>query len=80
MTEAARAVIDWYFGTEREAVRIRSGVFHFNQASLAVQKKLGFTETGSSRRHCLARGEDVRHIDTELSRADWAGARPGATT
>ena len=73
MSEAARAVVDWYFGTT-DARLIRSGVFHFNKASLAVQKKLGFTETGSSRRHCLARGEELRHIDTQLSRADWAGA------
>ena len=75
MTEATRAVVDWYFGAT-DAPRIRSGVFSFNKASLAVQRKLGFTETGSSRRHCLARGEEVRHIDTELSRADWAGSQP----
>ncbi|HTJ57769.1 MAG TPA: GNAT family N-acetyltransferase [Devosiaceae bacterium] len=74
MTEAAQAAVDWYFGVGRESV-IRSGVFYFNKASLAVQKKLGFTETGSSYRHCLARGEEVRHIDTQLSRADWAGAK-----
>lgn len=73
MTEAARAAIGWYFGASTGDV-IHSGVFHFNKASLAVQKKLGFTETGVSLRHCLARGEDVRHIDTQLSRADWAGA------
>jgi RimJ/RimL family protein N-acetyltransferase len=73
MSEATRAVVDWYFGTT-DAPRIRSGVFSFNKASLAVQRKLGFTETGSSRRHCLARGEELRHIDTQLSRADWAGA------
>jgi hypothetical protein len=26
-------------------------------------------------RHCLARNEEVRHIDTELSRAGWAEHR-----
>lgn len=73
MTEAAAAVIAWYFGLARSDL-IRSGVFHFNRASLAVQRKLGFVETGESLRHCLARGEEVRHIDTELSRESWAGA------
>ncbi len=71
MTEAARAAIGWYFSLDR-ADTIYSGVFHFNRASLAVQRKLGFTETGTSHRHCLARGEQVRHIDTQLRRADWA--------
>jgi len=72
MTEAVRAVIGWYFGLDRGDV-IYSGVFHFNRASLAVQRKLGFTETGQSTRHCLARGEQVRHIDTQLSRGQWKG-------
>lgn len=75
MTEAVTAVIAWYFGTTN-AEKIYCGAFHFNKASLAVQKKLGFIETGTSRRHCLARGEQVRHIDTELSRTDWVGSTP----
>lgn len=76
MTEAAAASIDWYFNTTREAV-LHSGVFHFNRASLAVQKKLGFTEIGTSTRLCLARAEEVRHIDTQLTRAAWAARHPG---
>jgi RimJ/RimL family protein N-acetyltransferase len=70
MTEAAGAALDWYFWAS-DALLIHSGVFAFNRASLAVQKKLGFTVTGSSTRHCLARREELRHIDTELSRANW---------
>jgi RimJ/RimL family protein N-acetyltransferase len=70
MTEATAAIVDWYFETTA-AVFVSSGVFHFNRASLAIQKKLGFTETGSSFRLCLARKEEVRHIDTELTRARW---------
>jgi RimJ/RimL family protein N-acetyltransferase len=70
MTEAAIAILDWYFGATT-SVSVSSGVFHFNRASLAVQKKLGFTETGRSFRLCLARKEEVRHIDTELTRARW---------
>jgi len=73
MTEAAAAVVTWYFGLNRSDV-IYSGVFHFNKASLAVQKKLGFVETDTNIRRCLARGEDVRHIDTALSREQWQEA------
>jgi len=79
MTEAAGAVMAWYFGLGRQTI-VHSGAFHFNKASLAVQKKLGFTETGTSYRHCLARGEEVRHIDTQLSRAGWAEAMARAQT
>ncbi len=64
-------MIDWFFWAADDPA-IHSGVFHFNKASLKVQRKLGFTETGSVR-HCLARGEDVRHIDTELARDRWKG-------
>jgi RimJ/RimL family protein N-acetyltransferase len=74
MTEAAGAAVAWYFSATGAEV-IHSGVFHFNRASLAVQKKLGFVETGSSTRRCLARNEDVRHIDTQLSRSQWKGGR-----
>lgn len=74
MTEAVRAVVAWYF-EQTEENHIRSGVFHFNKASLAVQRKLGFVEIGRSYLHCLARGEDIRHIDTELTRAVWARSR-----
>jgi RimJ/RimL family protein N-acetyltransferase len=77
MTEAAGAALDWYFGAS-DAALIRSGIFAFNKASLQVQKKLGFTVTGASTRHCLARNEELRHIDTELSRAGWAERRARA--
>jgi RimJ/RimL family protein N-acetyltransferase len=76
MSEAARAAIDWYFGVT-EATILHSGVFTFNKASLAVQKKLGFTEISTSRRHCLARQEDLRHIETRLMRARWDELRHG---
>jgi RimJ/RimL family protein N-acetyltransferase len=73
MTEAVRAVVDWYFATSG-AARLNCGAFAFNKASLAVQKKLGFTEIGTSMRLCLARAEEVRHIDTQLLRTTWAAA------
>lgn len=71
MTEAVAAVIAWHFGVTA-APKIRSGVFHFNKASLAIQRKMGFVETGTANLLCLARGEEVRHIDTELERSVWA--------
>jgi RimJ/RimL family protein N-acetyltransferase len=77
MSEAVRACLDWYF-TETAAMALASGVFHFNKPSLAIQKKMGFTEIGTSMRLCLARGEEVRHIDTELTRAAWMAHRQAA--
>ncbi|MBN9347169.1 MAG: GNAT family N-acetyltransferase [Devosia sp.] len=77
MSEAAAAAIDWYFGATGVAA-LDSGVFAFNKASLAVQKKLGFTEISTSKRHCLARQEDLRHIETRLTRARWDEQRHGA--
>ena len=70
MSEAAAAVIEWYFA-ETGARTLESGVFACNAASLAVQGKLGFVETGSGMLHCLARHEDLRHIDTQLTHARW---------
>lgn len=67
MTEAVTAAIAWFFEASR-AETLYSGVFHFNAASLAIQSKLGFTETGRSRLLCLARDAEVEHIDTKLTR------------
>jgi len=74
MSEAVRAALDWYFAAT-DADSVAAGVFHFNKASLAIQKKLGFVETGTSSRLCLARGEEVRHIDTQLTHAAWMAHR-----
>lgn len=83
MTEAAGAAIGWYMAVSG-AGHLDSGVFAFNKASLALQRKLGFTEISSSRRHCLARGEDLSHIETRLTRARWderiASASAGVLT
>lgn len=77
MSEAAAAAIEWYFATAG-ADRVGSGAFAFNKASLAVQDKLGFVPIGSGKKHCLARGEDLRHIDTRLTRERWDELRHGA--
>lgn len=70
MTEAVTASLDWFFSTSASPV-VHSGVFHFNSASLAIQTKLGFTQTGRSTLLCLARGVEVEHIDTALTRSVW---------
>lgn len=70
MTEAVIASLDWFFETSPAQV-VYSGVFHFNAASLAIQAKLGFTETGRSTLLCLARGAEVEHIDTKMTRGVW---------
>ena len=74
MSEAAAGIVDWYFATA-PADRLICGAFAFNKASLAIQRKLGFTEISTSQRLCLARREDLRHIDTELTRNAWAAVR-----
>jgi RimJ/RimL family protein N-acetyltransferase len=70
MTEAVVASLDWLFSVSTEPA-VYSGVFHFNAASLAIQTKLGFTQTGRSSLLCLARGAEVEHIDTKLTRSVW---------
>ena len=70
MTEAVRASLDWFFPATNAPV-VYSGVFHFNAASLAIQRRLGFTEIGRSRLLCLARKAEVEHIDTQLTQGVW---------
>lgn len=73
MTEAAVAVLEWYFN-QTDADLVISGVFHFNMASLAIQQKLGFVETGRHMCPSVARGEDVEHIDTEVTKDGFEAA------
>ena len=74
MSEAVGESLAWFFARS-VAPRLLSGVFDFNLPSLAIQKKFGFLETGRSTLLCLARGEELGHIDTELTRARWAEMR-----
>lgn len=52
-----------------------AGICHFRATSLAAGRKLGFVESGASARRCLAHNAEVRHIDTELTRATRAERR-----
>jgi RimJ/RimL family protein N-acetyltransferase len=74
MTEAAIACLGWFFEASQAPV-VYSGVFHFNGASLAIQQRLGFTQTGRSWLLCLARGVEVEHIDTQLTLGVWKARR-----
>lgn len=67
-TEAGRAFLAHAFDN-LALDSVRSGVFIDNPASLRVQVKLGFRETGRRQVECLARGRKVEHIDTVLTRA-----------
>jgi RimJ/RimL family protein N-acetyltransferase len=66
-TEAGRGFLGFLFG-ELGLDIVRSGVFHDNPASLRVQDKLGFQRIGTRMIRCLARGKDIEHIDTILTR------------
>jgi RimJ/RimL family protein N-acetyltransferase len=75
MSEALYAILDWYFDVT-DADVVLSGVFPFNMASTSLQMKFGFVETGISTRECLARGGELEHIDTELTREAYEQSRP----
>lgn len=69
-TEAAGAVVDWYF-THTDAEVIVSSAHHDNRASLRLKQKLGFVETGRDIRFSHALQHNVPHVLTELTRAAW---------
>lgn len=74
MTEATAAVLDWIHDRMRPE-RITSGAFAGNHASLAIQRRHGFTVVGTSRRPCSARGGLIDHVDTVQTPESWAAAR-----
>ncbi|HET7413698.1 MAG TPA: GNAT family N-acetyltransferase [Pararhizobium sp.] len=74
MGEATSAVLDWYFQAAPNGV-LRSGVFTDNPASLALQRKLGFVETGLSEIFCVARNCSQRHVKTMLDAARFRRSR-----
>ena len=74
MSEAARKSPGRGVGAG-ETANIRPGIGHFNAASLAIPRKMGFVVTGRSRAMCLARGKEIDHIDAELSREAFEDAR-----
>ena len=69
MTEAARAVIAWYFTHHDEP--LISGYHVGNHASRGVLRKLGFQETHRERAYQVATDETVQIQRMALSPADW---------
>lgn len=77
MTEAARALLAWHFA-ETAANAVRSRAHLGNDRSLAVQRKLGFVERGSSIRYARPLNREVEHVETVLTRAAFLAASGGA--
>ncbi len=71
-TEAARAVVDHAF-SKLGVETIVSGHFAMNPASGRVLAKIGFRETGRSKRFSQVAGEALAHVDVVLERSTWRG-------
>ncbi|MCZ4271652.1 GNAT family N-acetyltransferase [Maritalea porphyrae] len=70
VSEAASAAIEWLFANAN-VTAITSGAYSFNPASLAVQAKLGFQETGTEERMCNAQARALPMITTILHRKSF---------
>lgn len=70
MSEATRALTRQFFAKPVNNV-LRSGYISGNEASAAIQRKLGFQIVGNSRRDCRPLGAPVWHVDTCLTRAQF---------
>jgi 8-oxo-dGTP diphosphatase len=74
MTEAASAVVDWYFEAGA-GDDIASGYFAGNRASARVQARIGCVEVGQGKLWSVPLGTEVQHIDTRLRRSVWMSRR-----
>ena len=75
MTEACDALLDWHFAAHPGDL-VPSGAHEGNEASLNVQRKLGFVIwPGAQLRFVRSQGRDIPHIPTTLSRVDYEAAR-----
>lgn len=64
------AVFEFYAGP------VTSGYFLGNAPSARVLQKLGFAETGRSRKFCRPLGQDMDHVDMALSRPAFLALHP----
>lgn len=67
MSSAVGAVLIWLFENSNTGL-VQSGAFEFNPASLKIQKRFGFVETGQGTAFCAAQQQELAHVDTELTR------------
>lgn len=71
MTEACVALLEWHFASRPDDV-VPSSYHVGNDASAAVQRKLGFVGTGTREmRFVRSQKREVEHIDTSLTRAKF---------
>jgi RimJ/RimL family protein N-acetyltransferase len=76
MSEAARALLDWQFAALPDDL-VRSGAHLGNEASLGVQRKLGFVDAGTrSLRFVRSLGREVEHVETTLTRQQFRATSP----
>lgn len=74
MTEACRTLLDWHFAALPRSL-VPSGAHEGNEASLKVQRKLGFVEwPGTELRLVRSVDRKVPHVRTTLSRVDYEAA------
>lgn len=75
MTEASEALLDWHFAARPDDL-VPSGAQVGNAASLNVQNKLGFVDTGTTRmRFVRSQNREIEHVETTLSLHDFQVAR-----
>lgn len=65
-----RALVEYRFETS-DIAALTSGYFAANAASARVLEKIGFSETGRSRRFSQSNGAEIPHVDMLLTRAQW---------
>ncbi|HRK18355.1 MAG TPA: GNAT family N-acetyltransferase [Hyphomicrobiaceae bacterium] len=70
MTEAARVVARKFFAKPVNNV-LRAGYISGNEASAAIQRKLGFQIVGNRRKASRPLGHDVWCVETQLTRAHY---------
>jgi RimJ/RimL family protein N-acetyltransferase len=71
MTEACTALLEWHFSALPDDV-VPSSAHVGNEASLNVQRKLGFVETGEHElRHVRSQNRQIDHVGTRLTRAQF---------
>lgn len=75
MTEASEALLEWYFASVPDGT-LPSGAHVGNHASLNVQAKLGFVDTGiRDMRFVRSQRLEVEHVNTTVVRSDFETAR-----
>ncbi|MEM9044402.1 MAG: GNAT family N-acetyltransferase [Pseudomonadota bacterium] len=69
-SEAAREVLRFAF-EDLAANEVISGAFEGNDASMHIQRKLGFRVTGQRMLYSHSNGRELPHIDSILTRPAW---------